>query len=238
MAQALIRCVCTSETQIRSHASTCGIYGGQSGTETVFSPRRLVASCPYHSTIVPTHLLSSCFFYRQDQRTKPVNLEIKQCYSRNGEHWKEKDFHWGRGRVCFNGCPNFCLPFLLFPRGLTRRVCCGWNHSLNVLSVCSRSLYGVTWYILMSWKDSEARDNLAGPSLCLSVCSVVTHYPMPRLLWFSAGSWKGKFRKLPPCFIRNAVFNKELNASHASEGYIQEPLAVNLVWFVEEIQDI
>ena len=182
MAQALSRCLRTSETQIRSHASTCGIYGGQSGTETVFSPRRLVASCPYHSTIVPTHLLSSCFFCRQYKRTKPVNLQIKQCYSRNREHWKEKDFQCGRGRVCCVSMDvqTFVSRFFYFHAvSRVEFVVVEIFHSTScqcVVGLCmaSRDTFSCRGRILRLETIRPGR---------LYVClSVVTHYPMPHLL--------------------------------------------------------
>jgi hypothetical protein len=48
MAQALSRRPLTTDARVRSRVSTCGICGGQSGTETGF-PRQ------FHSTVAPLH---------------------------------------------------------------------------------------------------------------------------------------------------------------------------------------
>jgi hypothetical protein len=55
MAQAVSRRALTAEARV----NPCGIYGGQSGTGTGFSPSSSVSPCQYHSTVViHTHISS------------------------------------------------------------------------------------------------------------------------------------------------------------------------------------
>jgi hypothetical protein len=53
MAQSVIRRPPTAEAQVRSWVSPCGIWGGQSGTGTGFSPSTSVFPYQFHSTGVP-----------------------------------------------------------------------------------------------------------------------------------------------------------------------------------------
>jgi hypothetical protein len=53
MAQAISRRPLTAEARFRSRVSPCGICGGQSGTETGFSPSTSVFLCQFHSTGAP-----------------------------------------------------------------------------------------------------------------------------------------------------------------------------------------
>jgi hypothetical protein len=55
MAQAVRRRPFTAETWVLSRASPCGIFGGQSGTGTGFSPRTTGFPCQFHSTGSPLH---------------------------------------------------------------------------------------------------------------------------------------------------------------------------------------
>jgi hypothetical protein len=53
MAQAVSRRHLTAEARVRFRVSLCGICGGQSGTETGFSPGTSVFPCQFHSTGAP-----------------------------------------------------------------------------------------------------------------------------------------------------------------------------------------
>jgi hypothetical protein len=43
----------TVEAQVHAQVSPCGIYAGQSGTGTGFSPSPLVSPCQYYYTVAP-----------------------------------------------------------------------------------------------------------------------------------------------------------------------------------------
>jgi hypothetical protein len=53
MVQAVSRRPLTAEARVRSRVCPCGIYGGQSGTGTGFSPSTSVSPCQFHSTGAP-----------------------------------------------------------------------------------------------------------------------------------------------------------------------------------------
>jgi hypothetical protein len=55
MAQEVSRRPLTAEARVRSRVSPCGIYGGQIGTGTVFSPSTSVFPCHFQSTGAPLH---------------------------------------------------------------------------------------------------------------------------------------------------------------------------------------
>jgi hypothetical protein len=55
MAQAVSRRSLTAEDRVRSRVRPCGIWGGQSGTGTGFSPSTSVFPCQFHYTGVPLH---------------------------------------------------------------------------------------------------------------------------------------------------------------------------------------
>jgi hypothetical protein len=58
MAQAVSRRPVTAKVRVRAHVSPCGIYGGQSGTETGFSPSSSVFTYQYHSPVASyTHTI-------------------------------------------------------------------------------------------------------------------------------------------------------------------------------------
>jgi hypothetical protein len=64
------------EARVRSQFSSCEICGGQSGTETGFSPSTSIFPCQYHSKSVPYSSSSTCYCFQKNKRAKPGN---KQC---------------------------------------------------------------------------------------------------------------------------------------------------------------
>jgi hypothetical protein len=58
MAQEISRRPLTTEARVGAPVSPCGIYGGQSGTGTGFSPSFSIFLCQYYSTVViPSHII-------------------------------------------------------------------------------------------------------------------------------------------------------------------------------------
>jgi hypothetical protein len=58
MAQAVNRRALTAESQVRARVNPFGVYGGQSGTGTGFSPSSSVFPCQNHSTVaLRTHII-------------------------------------------------------------------------------------------------------------------------------------------------------------------------------------
>jgi hypothetical protein len=55
MAQAVSRRPITAEARVRSRVRPCGMYVGQSGTGTCFSPSTSVSPCQFHSSRAPFH---------------------------------------------------------------------------------------------------------------------------------------------------------------------------------------
>jgi hypothetical protein len=49
--QAVSRRLLTAEADVRALVDSCGIYGGQSGNGTCFSPSCLILPCQYHSAV-------------------------------------------------------------------------------------------------------------------------------------------------------------------------------------------
>jgi hypothetical protein len=68
MTQAVSRRPLPAEARVRSRVGPCGICGGQSGTETGFSPSTSVFPCQFHSTDAPLKWKS---------RKKPHHLHHK-----------------------------------------------------------------------------------------------------------------------------------------------------------------
>jgi hypothetical protein len=58
MSQVVSRRPLTAEARVRARVNPCGIYGGQSGIGTGFSPSSSVLPCQYHSTVaLQTHIV-------------------------------------------------------------------------------------------------------------------------------------------------------------------------------------
>jgi hypothetical protein len=58
MTQVVSRRPLTAEDRVRARVNPCGIYGGQSGTGTNFSPSSSVFPCQYHSIVaLQTHII-------------------------------------------------------------------------------------------------------------------------------------------------------------------------------------
>jgi hypothetical protein len=70
MAQAVSRRPLTAEARVLSRVSPCGIYGGQSGTGTGFSPSTSVFPCQFHSTGVPLHV--------KNEKTNHLHYRVAQ----------------------------------------------------------------------------------------------------------------------------------------------------------------
>jgi hypothetical protein len=56
MAQVVSHWPLAVEAQVHAWVSSCGIYGGQSGSGTGFSPISSVFPCQYHSNVLIFHL--------------------------------------------------------------------------------------------------------------------------------------------------------------------------------------
>jgi hypothetical protein len=67
IAQAVSRRLLNAEARVRVQCTPCGIYGGQSGTGTGFSPSPSVFPCHYHSTDIPYLLM---YHLRDGQRAR------------------------------------------------------------------------------------------------------------------------------------------------------------------------
>jgi len=64
MVQAVSHWPVTPEVRVRSHANSCEVNGGPSGTGTGFTLSTSVLPCQYHSTNAPYSSSSTCFSYR------------------------------------------------------------------------------------------------------------------------------------------------------------------------------
>jgi hypothetical protein len=71
MAQAVSGRPLTVEAQVRSRVSPCGIFGGQSGTGTGFSPSTSVFPCQFHSTGVSLHGKTKTLIFIAGLHNKP-----------------------------------------------------------------------------------------------------------------------------------------------------------------------
>jgi hypothetical protein len=81
------------ETPFQSRPRLCDICDGKSDTATVFHPK-------YHFTSAAYSYSVSCCCYRKDTRSDPRRLKIKQCRSRNREHWTGTPFHLIQASKC------------------------------------------------------------------------------------------------------------------------------------------
>jgi hypothetical protein len=73
MAQAVSGRPFTAEVRVRSQVNLCGIYGGQSGTGTSFSPSTSVFPCQFHSIGAPLQ-----------RKTKKTNLHHTVAHKPQG----------------------------------------------------------------------------------------------------------------------------------------------------------
>jgi len=78
--QAFSRWSVSGEFRIRSHASSCEVNGGPSGTGTGFTPSTSVLPCQYRSTNAPYSSSSTCFSY-QITNVRRLGIFSKQEWS-------------------------------------------------------------------------------------------------------------------------------------------------------------
>jgi len=86
----IIRMYLNAKAGVWSRGSSCGIWGGQSGSGKAFSPSTCVSPCQYHSTNDPHSSSSTCCSYLKDERAKPGNLPNQQCCFGNREGFDGK----------------------------------------------------------------------------------------------------------------------------------------------------
>jgi hypothetical protein len=104
VAQAVSRQPFTAESRVRARANPCGIYGGQSGTGTGFSPSCSVFPCQYNSIVVlHTHILSEgwtiCPVVAVVQRrsltpTKTINYAVLLLYNAAKQMFHYTELHY------------------------------------------------------------------------------------------------------------------------------------------------
>jgi hypothetical protein len=89
MAQVVSRRPLTAEARVRARVNPCGICGGQSDTETGFSPSSSVFPSIYHSTVaLQTHIIWG-------MRNMPAQRQASTLGS-NTPHLQENNLHWFR----------------------------------------------------------------------------------------------------------------------------------------------
>jgi hypothetical protein len=150
----------TAQARVRSQLIQCKICGGQTGTETGFSPSTSVFPCQDHSTNAPYSSSSTRCSYQKDEGTKlPSICKKGKTLSITGEHGTQKYFHflvfeslmcsyfyWTVFICCC--CPSHALEtawwrfFLKFPCGpyqltfvqLSKEITSPWRHAHFLLS--------------------------------------------------------------------------------------------------------
>ena len=122
----LVRC-------FRFRASSFEIFGGQSGTESDFSPSTSIFPCRYHFTIAPHSSSSTCCCYKKDKWTKPGNIPKSNPLS---EIVCKKYFHF-----VFRGLDKSFQSLLIFNiRVFTAQLWGSVKFSENEKGLCSKRI--------------------------------------------------------------------------------------------------